>query len=113
MPEIKSDPLYRMLREGKIQRFNEQVAAGAEVDLSNADLRNVELRGADLHRANLRGAYLRNTDLRGCDLSQADLAGASIHGAKIGGALFPENLCAQEIRLSAELGTRMRTRHGE
>ena len=56
-------------------------------------------------------AYLRGADLRGCDLSQADLEGASIHGAKIGGTLFPKSLSAQEIRLSDELGTRMRTSH--
>jgi len=43
------------------------------------------------------------------DLPQADLEGASIHGAKIGGTLFPKSLSAQEIRLSEELGTRMRT----
>jgi uncharacterized protein YjbI with pentapeptide repeats len=108
MPKIKNDPLYQMLREGKIQRFNQEVAAGADVDLAEADLRNVELQGADLRRAILRGAYLRGADLRGCDLSQADLDGASIHDAKIGGTLFPKNLSAQEIRLSAEFGTRMR-----
>jgi len=111
MPEIKSDPLYQMLRDGQIQRFNDAVAAGATIDLTNADLRNVELQGADLRRANLRDAYLRGADLRGCDLSQADLEGASIHGAKIGGTLFPKNLSAHEIRLSEDLGTRMRTSH--
>jgi len=60
MPEIKSGPPYQMRRDGKIQRFNEAVVAGATVDLANADLRNVELQGADL-----RDAYLRGADLRG------------------------------------------------
>ena len=109
MPEIKNDALYQMLREGRCQEFNAQVGAGTPVDLTNADLRNVDLQGTDLCRANLRGAYLRGADLRGCDLSQADLEGASIHGAKIAGTLFPRDLSAHEIRMSYELGTRMRT----
>ncbi len=110
MPAIKSDPLYQLLREEQIDAFNAEVAAGAVVDLSDADLRNVRLQGADLRRANLRGAYLRGANLKGCDLSEADLAGASIHEAHISGCLFPANLSPEEIRLSHELGTRLRVR---
>jgi len=108
MPTIKTDPLYQLLRDEQIDAFNAEVAAGAIVDLSDADLRNVRLQGANLHRANLRGAYLRGADLRGCDLSDADLTGASIHEAHIGGCLFPMTINAAEIRLSHELGTRLR-----
>ena len=106
MVTIKTDPLYQLLRDEQIDRFNSEVKAGAAVDLSDADLRNVHLQGADLRHANLRGAYLRGANLKGCDLSGADLTGASIHEARIGGCLFPANISAAEIRLSHELGTR-------
>lgn len=108
MVTIKTDPLYQLLRDEQIDRFNAEVKAGATVDLSDADLRNVRLQGADLRHANLRGAYLRGANMRGCDLSDADLTGASIHEAHIGGCLFPPNISAAEIRLSHELGTRLR-----
>jgi hypothetical protein len=39
-----------------------------------------------------------------------DLAGCSLFHAKVSGTLFPSNLDADEIRLSLEQGTRMRTR---
>ncbi|MDQ7087553.1 MAG: hypothetical protein Q9Q13_06700 [Acidobacteriota bacterium] len=42
------------------------------------------------------------------DLSEARLDGASLHHAQVGGVLFPPNLPAEEIRLSVQLGTRLR-----
>lgn len=109
MALVRDSELIRLLRDEKIDEFN-VAAAKAHPDLANADLRMVDLRRARLRQANLRGAYLRNADLRGVDLSEADLHGASIHDAQIGGCLFPNAIGADEVMLSIQWGTRMRTR---
>jgi uncharacterized protein YjbI with pentapeptide repeats len=101
--------LVRLLREEKVDDFNEHVKSSPP-QLDPADLRMVDLRRADLVKANLRGAYLRNADLRGVDLSDADLSGASLHDARISGCLFPASIPAEEITLSISQGTRMRSR---
>jgi uncharacterized protein YjbI with pentapeptide repeats len=106
---IKESELIRLLREERVEEFNERTQHGP-IDLSNADLRMVDLRGANLSKANLRGAYLKNADLRGLDLTNADLYGASLHDARIGGCFFPPNIDPQEIELSVVYGTRMRVR---
>ncbi len=108
MPLDATKPHCRLLREEKFAQFNE-MAKRETPDLRDANLRAVDLRRADLSRADLRGAYLRDADLRGVDLSGALLDGASIHRARISGALFPPDILAEEIRLSHELGTRMRS----
>jgi uncharacterized protein YjbI with pentapeptide repeats len=108
-PMIKNDdPMYALLREGKISEFNQRLAAGESCDLTNADFRNLELVGWEPTGLNLCGGYFRQADLRGVDLSTCELAGASIHGAKISGVLFPKSLSADEIQLSLLHGTRMR-----
>lgn len=109
MPLQCSTDFCRLLRHDRIDEFNRR-AAKEPPDLVDADLRGVDLRKADLSHADLRGAYLRQADLRGVDLSHAKLEGASIHGARIGGVLFPPDISAEEVRLSWELGTRMRRR---
>ena len=107
MPEFRNSELRNLILEGKKQEFNERAGQSAP-DLENASLRGVDFQGFDLSHANLRGAYLRSADLRGCDLFWADLDGASLHGARISGVRFPRSLTADEIRLSVELGTRLR-----
>lgn len=96
-----------LLHEGRIEEFN-RLAKNQPPDLENADLRMADLRSADLRRANLRGAYLRNADLRGVDLSEANLEGASLNAARVSGVYFPKGIDAAEIRLSVDLGTRLR-----
>ena len=109
-PMIKNDdPLYALLRQGNVSEFNRRLAAGESCDLTNADFRSLELVGWEPRGVDLSGSYFRQADLRGVDLSSCQLAGASIHGAKISGVLFPKSLSAQEITLSQEHGTRMRT----
>ena len=100
-------PHCRLLREDQVIQFN-RIARSEDPDLADANLRGCDLREANLRRADLRGAYLRSADLRGVDLSEALLDGASIHQARIGGTLFPDNISAEELRLSFELGTRLR-----
>ena len=78
------------------------------LDLSNVNLRGADLRRANLRKADLRNAYCHSADLRGVDLSEAKLEGASFHMARVSGAYFPPNVPADEIRLSLEIGTRIR-----
>jgi uncharacterized protein YjbI with pentapeptide repeats len=107
-PEMKKSRLFKLLREGKIDEFNEAVAKGEKIDLENANLRSVDLRGVRLEGICLRGAYLCCADLRGLDLRFSNLEGASLKGARISGVWFQDNISAEEIRLSFDHGTRLR-----
>jgi uncharacterized protein YjbI with pentapeptide repeats len=109
-PKIKTDPLYRLLREGRIEAFNQQKAQGKSADLTHCDFRGIDLRGLDADGLDLSGCYFRQADLRGVDFSQALLEGASIHSARIAGTYFPSAIPADEIQLSLMHGTRMRYR---
>ena len=99
-PQIKDDPMYRLLREGDMETFNRRVAAGETGDLRGCDFRTIDLRNMDASGLDLSNSYFRQADLRGVDLSRATLEGASIHEAKISGAYFPSELSAEEIALS-------------
>lgn len=107
-PEIKNDELYRLLREGKIDEFNQRKANGESCDLSGADFRSVDLTGIDADGLDFSNSYFRMANLRGVDFSNANLEGASIHGAQISGVYFPIEITCAEISLSLEHGTRMR-----
>lgn len=109
-PKIKTDPLYRLLREGRVEVFNQQKAQGKHCDLTHCDFRGIDLRGMDARGIDLSGCYFRQADLRGVDFSQARLEGASIHSARISGTYFPKEIPADEIQLSLMHGTRMRYR---
>jgi hypothetical protein len=110
-PEITNDPLYQLLREGKVKEFNEKKQSGEYCNLRGCDFRSLDLRGVDAAGLDLRGAYFRQADLRGVDLRGALLDGCSINGAKISGTYFPLNIPAEEILLSLEHGTRLRVIH--
>jgi uncharacterized protein YjbI with pentapeptide repeats len=107
-PEIKSDPLYQLLREGRINEFNNRRRKGETCDLRDADLRSLDLRNLDAGGLDMSNTYLRQADLRGVDFSETRLEGASISGAKISGAYFPKELGAEELSLSLLHGIRMR-----
>ena len=107
-PQIKDDPLYLLLREGKIEEFNKRKAAGESCDLRACDFRNVDLRGIDASGLDFSDCYFHQTDLRGIDLRQARIEGASINGARISGTFFPVELSAEELGLSLVHGIRMR-----
>ncbi|MEJ2610637.1 MAG: pentapeptide repeat-containing protein [Candidatus Thiodiazotropha sp.] len=109
-PEQKPNPMYQLLKQGKVKEFNQRLAAGEICDLENADLRGIDLRGLDAKDLNLAGAYLRHADLRGLNLKSTNLEGASINSAKISGTYFPISLSADEINLSLVHGTRLRNR---
>lgn len=107
-PIFSKDPLYQLLRVDNVKAFNIKREAGQDCDLRGVDLRGLDLRGLKADGLDLSGAYLRDADLRGIDFTRALLAGASLRGAKISGCLFPAALTAEEIRLSWDLGTRLR-----
>ncbi|MCD4651281.1 MAG: pentapeptide repeat-containing protein [Candidatus Cloacimonetes bacterium] len=104
--------MYQLLRQGKIEEFNEARKNGKKCDLHGSNLRNVDLRGLNTEGLDFSNCYMRHTDLRGLNLRHCNLEGVSIHEAKISGAYFPRELSSSEIRLSWEHGTRMRYRAG-
>lgn len=107
-PQIKDDALYQLLREGKVEEFNQRRAAGEACDLTHCDFRNVDLRGIEADGIDFSHSYFHHSDLRGVDLRKACVDGASINSARISGTFFPDELTAEEINLSLTHGTRMR-----
>ena len=109
-PVIKSDPLYQMLRHEDVDGFNT-----SRDTLDTSELTGGDYRGRDLRKVNARGlnfanAYFRNCDLSGIDFRDTNLEGASLMDAKVSGVYFPDQLSAEEIRLSLNYGTRLRYR---
>ena len=107
-PVIKHDPLYQLLRNEDIKAFNEQ-----RDNLDTAELKSGDYRGRDLRNMNADGldfsdAYFRNADLSGIDFRNTNIEGASLMDAKLSGCYFPEEISAEEIRLSLDTGTRLR-----
>ncbi|NQY27236.1 MAG: pentapeptide repeat-containing protein [Piscirickettsiaceae bacterium] len=108
-PIISDDPLYRLLRDGKIAEFNQRIASGETAELSGCDFRHVNLQGLITDGLDFSNSYFRQSILRGVDFNHCKtMEGASIHGAKISGAYFPKEIRAEEILLSLEHGTRLR-----
>jgi uncharacterized protein YjbI with pentapeptide repeats len=104
---IVKNELHGLLREGKIEEFNQR-RKKSKVDLSSCNLRGVDLRGIDATQIDFSGSYLRQADMRGLDLRTCNLEGASLHHAVVSGVYFPNNLSPEEIYLSVREGTRLR-----
>lgn len=108
-PIISENPLYRLLRDGKVAEFNQRVAAGEKPELIGCDFRHLNLKGINAEGLDFSNSYFRQSDLRGVDFLKCEsLEGASFHGAKISGAYFPNAISADEILLSLQHGTRVR-----
>jgi uncharacterized protein YjbI with pentapeptide repeats len=105
-----SDPLYKLLREGRVKDFNDRKKLGEKINLTSCDFRGLDLRGLDAKGLDLSDCYFRQADLRGIDFSETRLEGASINGAHVSGTCFPKELSAEELTLSLLHGTRMRYR---
>jgi uncharacterized protein YjbI with pentapeptide repeats len=108
VPKPSADPLYKLLRDDEVSAFNKKRETGRSYDFRGCTFRGSDLRGLDAYGLDLRDCYFRDADLRGVDLRQALLEGASLGSAKISGVFFPDDISAEEIRLSVELGTRLR-----
>ena len=104
------DPLYQLLRDEKVSQFNQQRDQQSSIDFHDCDFRGLDLRGLNVNGVDFSGCYFRAADLRGIDFSQANLTGASIAAAQISGCLFPTDISADEIALSVDKGTRMRSK---
>jgi uncharacterized protein YjbI with pentapeptide repeats len=107
-PKISQDPLYQLLREGKIEEFNARKEAGEVCNLNGCDFSSMDLRGINADGLDFSDCYFRIADLRGIDFRKTQLTGSTIKRAKISGTYFPANLSAAEILLSLEHGTRIR-----
>lgn len=109
-PLVHHNPLYELLRTEQVSEFNRRKAAGEVADghLVGGDFRGLDLRNLDADGLDLRDAYFRGADLRGIDFRNAKLEGASFCQAHISGCYFPPELKADEIRLSFDLGIRVR-----
>ncbi len=107
-PHFKDNPLYLLLREGRVDEFNRRHQAGDALDMTHADFRHIDLRGIHADGIDFSHCYFHQADLRGVNFRKAKLDGASINGARISGCYFPEDVSASEITLSLLHGTRMR-----
>jgi uncharacterized protein YjbI with pentapeptide repeats len=109
-PLISSDPMYQLLREGRVEEFNARRAQGEACNLAGHDLSRLDLRGIDARGLDLTDCYFRAADLRGVDLRTARLEGASFAGANLSGAYLPKEVSACEIGFSISHGIRVRYR---
>jgi hypothetical protein len=109
-PVVHQNPLYELLRTEQVAEFNRRKAAGEVTEgmLLAGDFRGLDLRNLDADGLDLRDAYFRGADLRGIDFRKARLEGASFCQAHISGCYFPSELTADEIRMSFDLGIRVR-----
>ncbi len=85
--------LLQLLREGKIQEFNDRRGSRVTLDFFAADLAGRDLSGVDFSGANLEKA-----DLSGCNLTGAILAKATLIGADLTGAVL-DRCVAVRVRL--------------
>ncbi|HUO95533.1 MAG TPA: pentapeptide repeat-containing protein [Steroidobacteraceae bacterium] len=110
-PRLSADPMYLLIREGRVEEFNRRKAAGEKYELRGANLRGLDLRELDVAGGiDFSNAYLRQADLRGLNLAKCRLEGASLHAAHVSGVLFPVELEPAEIEMSVRIGTRLRYR---
>ena len=109
-PVVHNNPMYELLRAEQVAEFNRRKASGEAVSdcLRGGDFRGLDLRELDAEGLDLRDAYFRGADLRGIDFRKTQLEGASFCQAHISGCFFPSALSADEIRLSFDLGIRVR-----
>jgi len=107
-PEISDDPLYQLLHNEDIKRFNQERHSRDQSRLRGMYYRGIDLREMNADGLDFSDAYFRNADLRGVDFRNTNLEGASMASANISGCYFPAALDAAEIRMSIELGTRLR-----
>jgi uncharacterized protein YjbI with pentapeptide repeats len=109
-PLIHKNTAHELLRSERVAEFNQLKAKGGVKadDLRGGDFRGLDLRELDASGLDLRDAYFRGADLRGIDFRNAQLEGASFCQAHISGCFFPKEITADEIRVSFDLGIRIR-----
>ena len=109
-PVIHQNVMYQLLHEERVEEFNRRRASGEEALLQGGDFRGIDLRNLVADGLDFSDAYFRGADLRGIDFRHTRLEGASLAEARISGCYFPPEFSPAELRLSLELGTRLRCR---
>lgn len=91
----KTKELLKLLREGKIEQFNELRAQFnlsrldfSYVNLESADLRHVNLSNTDLFHTNLSFAYFKDANLEGANLALTNLSAANLQNANLDSAIL-------------------------
>jgi uncharacterized protein YjbI with pentapeptide repeats len=112
-PMIFQNPLYDLIRTEQIDEFNNQTASGKSTVglLNGGDYRGLDLRNLNADGLDFRDAYFRGADLRGIDFRKATLEGASFCQAQVSGCYFPKEILPEELRLSIDIGIRIRYRN--
>ncbi len=57
-PAISNDPMYQLLREGKIEEFNAKKQSGEYCNLKGCDFCSLDLRGIDAVGLDFRGGLI-------------------------------------------------------
>ncbi len=111
-PIVHQNALYNLLRSENVDEFNRRKKSGEITagQLRSGDFRGLDLRELDADGLDLGDAYFRAADLRGIDFRNSNLEGASFCQAHISGCYFPKDLSPEEIRLSVDIGVRVRYR---
>ncbi len=109
-PIVHKNPLYELLRAENLDEFNKRKQSGENTvgQLCSGDFRGLDLRTLDADGLDLSNAYFRSADLRGIDFRNCNLEGASFCQAHISGCYFAKDLSPEEVRLSVDLGIRVR-----
>ena len=107
-PIVDDDPAYQLLRQERVDLFNEQKDTLDLGGLAAKDYRGIDLRNLNADGLDFSDSYFRNADLRGIDFRKAKLEGSSFADAKISGCYFDDGLSASEMAMSIVQGTRVR-----
>lgn len=109
-PIVHQNSFYELLKTEQVAEFNKCKARGEVKSemLRGGDFRGLDLRELDANGLDLRDAYFRGADLRGVDFRNTQLEGASFCQAHFSGAFFPKEISAEELRLSYDMGIRVR-----
>lgn len=110
IPEHSDDPLFKLLSAEDIEAFNSARDRLDTGNLTGKHYRGLDLRGINADGLDFSNSYFRGADLRGIDFRNTRLEGCSFTEAKISGCYFPPEIGAEELRLSVEMGTRIRYR---
>ncbi|MHC6223969.1 pentapeptide repeat-containing protein [Pseudomonas sp. X10] len=108
-PRQLDNALYALVHEEQIAAFNREKPKDGPIDFRGGDFRGLDLRELDTTGIDFTDAYFRAADLRGLDLRENSLEGASLAHAQISGTYFPADLSADEILMSVNFGTRLRS----
>lgn len=105
--------LYKSIIEDDTDGFNNiiQHSTGNHFDMSSHTFMSIDFRKFNLSGLSIdfTNSYFKGADLRGQDLRNCKLDGASLNMVRISGAYLPHCISPEEIQLSINKGTRLRS----